>query len=439
MIREGILDSITEMYSQFKDDIKNTLPSFDYIKSRLSLPKTESPSKNNMENSESSRNRSPVKGQKQQMKDIVEDIKTMLESIQYDFESLHELKRISKVLRNPHSSVQLCKEALGRLGDLLVKQGMTLYEVIQSNIIESLHVFLLEIDEDEDTTDKSLWNRIHMFISEIAEDHNCIAPLIESLHNVINNDALTEELHITNTASHSFYVRSRFYETEHVKLVCEYQSLIVKHEKPVMDSFFRSMSKFEEGEENDSFFNRKSPQRQSQPQISEALRAKDQVYQKLQRFTILVPTNISLKKLCKTIKEYLQNKDANELTLQRTGQPNNFGRILDSSIQQSLPFRQLGISQRRFFDSLKVLDQNLSSRFQNIREMEIEEEDDDSDDMDLPPPPRVEDKNKVDIKLLPDDEETELDMHETVEDWIKRRCKQFRPQKSYLRIFRKDA
>jgi hypothetical protein len=65
---------------------------------------------------------------------MVLSIASKLESVKYDKETLLELKRISKVLKNPESSMHLCKEALSRFSQLILDDGMTHYEVEKSDI-----------------------------------------------------------------------------------------------------------------------------------------------------------------------------------------------------------------------------------------------------------------------------------------------------------------
>jgi hypothetical protein len=65
---------------------------------------------------------------------MVLSIALRLEEIKYDKEAMIELKRISKVLKNSESSIQLCKEAMNRFSQLILKDGMTHYEVEKSEI-----------------------------------------------------------------------------------------------------------------------------------------------------------------------------------------------------------------------------------------------------------------------------------------------------------------
>lgn len=65
---------------------------------------------------------------------MVLGIAVQLEEVNYDKEPMIELKRISKVLKNPESSINLCKEAMSRFSQLILKDGMTHYEVEKSEI-----------------------------------------------------------------------------------------------------------------------------------------------------------------------------------------------------------------------------------------------------------------------------------------------------------------
>lgn len=176
---------------------------------------------------------------------------------------------------------------------------------------------MIKIDEDNCTQNKSIWNRILLFITEFAENQKCIVQLIENLHNVINNCEEIESLHVANSNTHNFYIRNRFEETEQVKIICEYQSPIVNHEKPVMDSFFQSMNKYEKEEEFNPFDEKLNQEKSSQPMMSEEMRNKDVEYSRIRKFTILAPTNISMKKLSKIIDIHLSKRDP--LTLSRSG------------------------------------------------------------------------------------------------------------------------
>lgn len=67
-------------------------------------------------------------------KKILPFIKKELESANYKNEPFFELKRIARCLTNEQTSSTLCKEALNRLSQLLIEQGMTYYEAQESNI-----------------------------------------------------------------------------------------------------------------------------------------------------------------------------------------------------------------------------------------------------------------------------------------------------------------
>jgi len=65
---------------------------------------------------------------------IIPYIKNSLRDMEYEKDNMHELKRISRVLGNESSKAMLCKEALNRLSNLLIQNGMTYYEATKSDI-----------------------------------------------------------------------------------------------------------------------------------------------------------------------------------------------------------------------------------------------------------------------------------------------------------------
>ena len=76
-------------------------------------------------------------------KKMIPYIKKELENTNYKKESFYELKRIARCLTNEQTSSMLCKEALNRLSQLLIEQGMTYYEAKESNISKHLPLPLL--------------------------------------------------------------------------------------------------------------------------------------------------------------------------------------------------------------------------------------------------------------------------------------------------------
>ena len=161
---------------------------------------------------------------------IIPYILRSLRVMEYEKDNMHELKRISRVLSNEHSKAMLCKEALNRLSKLLIKNGMTYYEATKSNIskykklvslftfiVENLHKFIIK-NEGYATEEKSLWNRIHMFIDEFADNQKGLTYLIQNLHNLINDDESIEDLHVSNNNRHSFYISNRWVEPQHIEI-----------------------------------------------------------------------------------------------------------------------------------------------------------------------------------------------------------------------------
>jgi hypothetical protein len=86
------------------------------------------------------------------------------------------------------------------------------------NIVTSLHTFLIDPNHASDYSELTLWKRIHIFIDEFLGSQKCICLFVDHLHNLVDIDEAIEDLHV-NTSGNGFIVRSRFAESEQVKIV----------------------------------------------------------------------------------------------------------------------------------------------------------------------------------------------------------------------------
>ena len=311
MIREGILFISNEMLSQWKDD--KMLPSVDYI--NLMIKSEDSNAMNDFcmplspWGSPSQSKKKPefpnkLLSKKQQIKNYLLEIKNKLEEAKYSFENWKELKRISQILSNEHSSIHTWKESLTKLRRILMQDGMTYFEASESKIISSLHTFLIEWN-DESNNDKSLLNRIYLFASEMIENEKCTNNLIS----IINSDAFIDELHLNNRDWSSFILKNRFSEIDQVKITWELKVEDPKSRSLALDSFMDSMMKYEIEDESDymtefnPFFNR------GNFKPKEPINKETWFYERVKKFTIVAPSDFSLKQLEKYINERVNSID----------------------------------------------------------------------------------------------------------------------------------
>jgi len=57
-----------------------------------------------------------------------------------------------------------------------------------------------------------------MFIDEFADSQKGLTYLIQNIHNLINDDELIEDLHVSDNSKHSFYVYNRWAESQQVEI-----------------------------------------------------------------------------------------------------------------------------------------------------------------------------------------------------------------------------
>ena len=57
-----------------------------------------------------------------------------------------------------------------------------------------------------------------MFIDEFADNQKGLTYLIQNIHNLINDDESIEDLHMSDNNKHSFYVYSRWKESQQIQI-----------------------------------------------------------------------------------------------------------------------------------------------------------------------------------------------------------------------------
>lgn len=274
---------------------------------------------------------------------------------------------------------------------------------------------MIDPNHASDYSELTLWKRIHIFIDEFLGSQKCICLFVDHLHNLVDIDEAIEDLHV-NTSGNGFIVRSRFAESEQVKIVWKplKSSLKVK-EKPVIASFLNSMANYEqEGQD----LQKKTHNDEQREFIENA-----------STFTIMVPSEYQMKNVVKIIKKHLGSN-----------------RTLDTSLKDKLNAIRLASrfntntfsTDNKFLESLKLLESSINANQES--NIIIEEEDSSDEDMDIPKIPSLK-MNKVDklnLALISIDEE-EIDLSLKAGKWIKQTLKNHKPMKSYIKIFDKES
>jgi hypothetical protein len=223
---------------------------------------------------------------------------------------------------------------------------------------------------------------------------------------LINNNEFVEELHTSNSKNHSFYVRSRFSDKEQIKIICEYKSPLEEKPDP-LSSFFKSMSRFER-EEEDNF----GPEEEFNPfrdnKFSQAVRQRDQIYKQMGRFVLLVPTSITLKRLQSVINIYLKKKQPKK-PLSKSKNP---------------------FSKEEVLDNVRAFREDLERQLRNPLNDDLEDE----YDQERP----LVGSNNIRVKIINHDQDNSFDIDEKIEDWVRRKVKMSKSNKSYLRIFQRQ-
>ena len=130
MIREGILDTINDMYSCWTKD--KLLPSFKYIQSKIDFP--EAVEQDDNEQSQEDQFSMGIQTPKEQITDMILKIKDTLEATDYQGDNLTELKKISNVLKSRQDEAEAWRRAITNLATIVDRDGITYYEITQSEL-----------------------------------------------------------------------------------------------------------------------------------------------------------------------------------------------------------------------------------------------------------------------------------------------------------------
>jgi hypothetical protein len=153
------------------------------------------------------------------------EVRWKLEESKYEFETLIDLKSISSTLNTESSSKYECKQALTKLNKILSTDGITYYEVEESNIIHSLHNFLISMKEDWYGRGlENIEDRINLFKNEIINDTSCLINLINVFQNHINNTDSIKDMHTNNKEESCFFTKNRYTDQDQVRIKLVYQS-----------------------------------------------------------------------------------------------------------------------------------------------------------------------------------------------------------------------
>jgi hypothetical protein len=198
-----------------------------------------------------------------------------------------------------------------------------------------------------------------------------------------------------NSSGSGFIIRSRFAESEQVKIVCKpLKNSLKMKEKPVMASFLNSMNNYEmEGQDLEKQTNKDEEQ---------------EFIENANTFTVMVPCEAPMKSVIKIIKKHLSST-----------------RILDVGLKDKLNAIKLASrfgsntlsSEHKFLSSLKMLESSFNARHEsNV----IVEEDSSDEDMDMPREPSLKTAklDKINLTLISNDEE-EIDLNQTAGEWLK--------------------
>ena len=399
MIREGILSITNEMLSQWKED--KILPSIDYISYKIksevlgaSNDVLMSPWGSPFQSKKKLGFPNKLLSKKQQIKNCLTEIKKQLENAKYSLENWTELKRISQTLWNEHSSIYSWKESLIKLKLILNQDGITYFEASESKIINSLHKFCIEWS-DESIDSKPVLNRIALFANELIENEKCTSDLIS----IINSDAFIEELHLSNRDCDSFLLKNRFNETDQIRIVWELKSEVQKPTNEAIGSFMNSMIKYE-NEYDEDFLNDFDPFVQSNYFKSNPAPEKEITFlEKVKKFTIVAPSNYSFKQLERFINDKIKNID----DLEKLHKNKNLDIYIETHWywESSYNIEFGGKKNQAKWSPVKLSNPKLS--------------------------------------FVWDLQDEEFDNSITLENWVKKRCKDQRCLKPYLRIFNKQT
>ena len=294
--------------------------------------------------------------------------------------------------------------------------------------------------------EKSLWNRIHTFIDEFADNQKGLTQLIQNLHNLINDDESIEDLHVSDNNRHSFLNYSRWNETLQVEIICEYESFQEppkepsKNLPPILSSFDQSMSQYENEDGMAP-----PPKKEQELNPAEKMKQRDETYKKMRPFRIIIPAEYKMKAILRNIMANLKNADSNRLNIRGRGGYGIIDKIGLSGILGQNSIRALNnLSDDRAQNASNLIiedhvpehhdeDNEGEDHRDEMMEGEFDEEDESDSEIHRP---GEETKQDFRVKLLPNQTENdEIDLNISIEDWIKRRIKLCQPPKTYEKAF----